>query len=173
MNWIRDIRFRFENSPAEIHGRWVCEAGKTKCELDFRSVPGHSLIFNVDILDTVDEQIHEAIFGQSRCDYVAIGRDCANPYLLLIEVKGDKHPKPRRILRAKRQIKNSEAIVLTMMRDCHGIPLGLNVQHVVITRRIPASTMSRWQKLPSGENPFRGITLVFSGDDIWRTIYNT
>ena len=170
MNCIQPIRQRFDSSPAEIYGRWVCEAGKTKCEVDLRSAPCDVLILSVDILETHDSQIRSSIDRQQHCDFVAIGYDDANPYLILIEVKGGNRPRASRIRRAKSQIVNSEGIAIALLSNCQVQLIQPDVYHVVVTRRIPASTMTRWHKQRDGDDLFRDVTLVFSGDDIWRTI---
>ncbi len=170
MNWFGTIRDRFNNSPAEIHGRWVCEAGNTKCEIDLRSSPGDPLILSIDVLEAVDDQIRSAIFGQQRCDFLVIGSDSGHPYLILIEVKGGVRPRASRIRRAKSQLANSQGIATTMLENCQ-VPLPApTILRVVVTRRIPASTMTRWRAQQDSDVLFRELTLVFSGDDIWQEI---
>ena len=174
MNWIRPIRDRFENSPAEIHGRWVCEAGDTKCEINLRSTPGDPLILSVDILEANDDQIRSTMVRQKHCDFVAIGYDAGNPYLILIEVKGGNRPRARRIRQAKSQITNSRSIAIAMLQNCQVETTIPDVHHVVVTRRIYSSTMSRWQQRLDTNELLRDITLVYSGDDIWQQIqHNT
>ena len=170
MNWIRLIHRRFANSPAVVDGQQIFEVGNTDCFINLQSVPENSLILDVDALNEADEHIRRSIRREQHCDYVATGCVCAKPFLMLIEAKSDARPRARRIRYAARQTQNSETIAIEMMQQCNDIPSQLDVYHVVVTRRISASTMTRWHKQTGGENIFRNITLVFSGDDIWQAI---
>ena len=170
MNWIQTIRQRFENSPAEIHGKWVCEAGDSRCDLDFRSIPSNSMILGVDLLNDTDVQVHSSIDREKHCDYVVFGCDKHRPYLMLIEVKGGKRAKPSRIRQAKQQIRSSEKIAIALYRNCQEPPRGLDKFHVVVTRRVRPTTLNRWINQRDGKELLRDIILVFSGDDIWQEI---
>ena len=170
MNWTLLFRRRFENSPAVIDGQSTFEVGNTNCFINLQSVPENSLILDVDVLAGTDDEIGRAIHGKQRCDYVAAGCACDNPFLMLIEAKGDERPRARRIRRARQQTQNSETIARNMIEKCGEVASQFDVHRVVVTRHIPASRMTRWHNQQGGDDPFRDITLVFSGDDIWQTI---
>ena len=170
MNWTRLIRRRFANSPAVIDGQSTFEVGNTNCFINLQSIPKNALILDVDVLTETDDTIRQSVHGEQHCDYVAAGCACSKPFLMLIEAKGNEEPKARRIRYAKRQTQNSETIARKMIENCRNVPTQFDVHRVVVTRHIPASRMTRWHNQQGQDDLFRDMTLVFSGDDIWRTI---
>lgn len=170
MNWTRLIRRRFGNSTVVIDGPSTFEVGNSNCFINLQSIPDNSLILDVDALARVDDEVRKSVHREQHCDYVAAGCVCDNPFLMLIEAKGDERPRARRIRRAKEQTRNSLTIATRLMEDCDNTPTQIDVHHVVVTRHIPASTMTRWHKQRGVEDLLNDITLVFSGDDIWQTI---